>query len=518
MARQVYWREISGDLPEDPATWIWTPLRWQRRTSGKWLRSDDRGAGGGRRTGRREHVPRRQINLFDFSATRAPDMTLSLTHPASSKGDDTPHWKMSFSLFALMGDRIVRPCSLSYSYFEFEGDKRTAPLFPFSIALFEWRPWDGIKDHKSPTFWMIGRQPDFTKAYYDYTDLLGHRPGRAALAPEADGLRSRRDRVVRRDAGERKRRGSAGLGADLLCRRRLYAACDPLPRRAERGNALCEPALALGCLAGGVEANQSWTYPDGIFGIPDTGGTPIPVTLSVLSPVADIPSSAIFGGSSISVLGADGNFYSRPTWQPDDTGPWRKIDVSAFAPLFGAEFAVTGDYLFALAGDRSLWAAAVDHSANHAAPTWEKVTSADFAVSRFTVTSLQGSCQIVAATTSGGVRAATSRPGSPTAWFAIDLPGIAPAPGHRWHRPRRDQDRQSFSRPAPTARSIRSTGNPPSIRHPAYPGQRSAERELRRGPPRESQQITGERAGRDLSLRAKTARSSNSNPDQVGSL
>jgi hypothetical protein len=46
--------------------------------------------------------------FFDFSAPRQPDMSIVLSHPASTKGDDTPHWKMSFQLFALMGDRVVR--------------------------------------------------------------------------------------------------------------------------------------------------------------------------------------------------------------------------------------------------------------------------------------------------------------------------------------------------------------------------------------------------------------------------
>ena len=35
----------------------------------------------------------------------------------------------------------------------------------------------------------------------------------------------------------------------------------------------------------------------------------------------------------------------------------------------------------------------------------------------------------MASTTSGGMRAATYRPGSPTAWVAIDLPGVSGDPG-----------------------------------------------------------------------------------------
>jgi hypothetical protein len=364
--------------------------------------------------------------FFDFPVTRDPNMTLFLTHPPSSKGDDTPHWKMSFSLFALMGDRIVRSCSLSYSYFEFVDDKRTAPLFPFSIALFEWRPWKGIMDDKTPTFWMIGRQPELTNVYYDYSDLLAidpagrlwHRRLMACPAAETGWF------AVTQGKGSDGPDLTQALFATAISAQpgTLYLAVQ------SQGTLFASRPSPSGAWIEGWKRIDVWTYPDGIFGIPDTGGTRIPVSLSAASPIAAIAVADAFGDVELSVLGADGNFYSRTTGQPD-AGPWRKIDVVGFAPLFGAEFVVTGDFLLVLAVDRSLWAAAVDHSGNHIAPSWEKVSSANFAVSRFTATSLQGSCQIVAATTSGAVRAATYRPGSPTTWFAIDLRGIAPASG-----------------------------------------------------------------------------------------
>src|SRR5213075_1143208 len=103
---------------------------------------------------------------------RQSDMSLSLTHPGSSKGDGTPHWKMSFTLFALMGDRVVRACSLCGSAFEFKDDRRTSSLFPFSIKLLAWRPWETIKDHKSPIFWLLSKQPDSSFSHLSYSDLL----------------------------------------------------------------------------------------------------------------------------------------------------------------------------------------------------------------------------------------------------------------------------------------------------------------------------------------------------------
>jgi len=362
--------------------------------------------------------------FFDFPATRNPDMTLSVTHPPSTKGDDTPHWKMSFTLFALMGDRTVRPCSLSYSYFEFKDDKRTAPLFPFSVVLAEWRPWEVIADNKSPAFWMIGRQPDFANAYYDYIDLF-------ALDSAGRLWHRRLKPCPAEDAGWFAVTDGKGIGAgepDL--KRNFFAAA--VSARLEtvylavqsQGTLFASQPSPSGDWIEGWLRVDVWTYPDLIFGIPDTNGPPMAVSLSASSPVAGIPSLAMLGGIEFSVLAADGNFYSRITWDPKDKGPWRKIDVVGFVPLFGAEFVVTGDYLFVLATDGSLWVAIVDHSGNHIRPNWEKVTFDNLAVSRFAATNVQGACQIVIATTLGGLRAATYRPGSPTSWVAIDLPGV----------------------------------------------------------------------------------------------
>ena len=58
--------------------------------------------------------------FIDRPAPRQPEMSIALSHPASSDGDDRPHWKMSFRLFALMGDRVLRACTLSGSFCEFK--------------------------------------------------------------------------------------------------------------------------------------------------------------------------------------------------------------------------------------------------------------------------------------------------------------------------------------------------------------------------------------------------------------
>jgi len=364
--------------------------------------------------------------FFDFPVTRDSNMTLSITHPRSTKGDDTPHWKMSFRLFALMGDRMLRPCALSYAYFEFVDDKRTAPQFPFSVTLLEWRPWVGIVDHMSPVFWAIARQPHFAQAFYDYSDLLAtdtagqlwHRR-LASCAASDTGWYAVAQAQPGGSADEPDLTQAFFVAAVTARPATLYLAIQ------SQGTLFARQPTPAGTWPAPWRRIDVWTYPDAIFGIPDPSGAPVPVALSPLSPVAGLPSADSFGAVELTVLGADGHFYSRTTHSPEDVGPWRQISVTGFAPLFGVPFEVTADFVFALASDRSLWAAEVNHSGNHITPVWEKVSATDFAVSRFTVTSLQGACQIVAVTTSSGVRATTYRRGASSAWIVVNLPGTA---------------------------------------------------------------------------------------------
>ena len=368
--------------------------------------------------------------FFDFPATRKPDMSIVLTHPASSKGDETPHWKMSFQLFALMGDRVVRTCTLSRTYFEFKDGNRTSPLFPFSIPILEWRPWETISGHKSPLFWRIARQEDFSQNYYDYTDLLAvdldHRLWHRRLMS-----------CPREETGwfAATRGPAGGIPEPDLTQPFFMAAVSAQPG-----------ALYLAVQSGGILfANRPtpsfawsdpwtkidvWVYPDSLFGLPNLAGSPIPVPLSNFTPVAGIPYQPS-NGVELTLLGADGHFYSRITLEPHDTGSWRKIEVSAFSVLPGVEFIVTGDFLLALGSDRSLWATVVDHSGNHLFPAWEKLSHPEFSVDSFTAISVQASCQIVAVTTTGSVRAATFNPETPAAWVAVDLPNTAASSGSK---------------------------------------------------------------------------------------
>lgn len=363
--------------------------------------------------------------FFDFPVPRDATMTLSITHPASTEGADTPHWKMSFKLCALMGDRMLRPCTLSGAAFEFVDNKRTAPRFRFSIALFEWRPWVTIPDHKSPVFWQLAKQPDFTRAFFDYSDLI-------VIDTLGQMWHRRLMSCAAAETGWHLVGPTGGVGVDSpdWSKAFLLDAVSVQPSVLflavqSRGTLFARQPSPQGDWTAPWSRLDVWVYPDAIFGIPDTSGPPVPVALSALSPVAAWPSTATAGAVDLMVLAADANFYSRTTYGTPDTGPWRRIDVTGFSPLFGVPFEVGGHSIFALASDRSLWAAQVDVSDDHVTPQWEKLSASDFAVRCFAVTCLQGAFQIVVVTTVGGVRAMNHQQGVPSGWVLVNLPGTA---------------------------------------------------------------------------------------------
>jgi hypothetical protein len=357
--------------------------------------------------------------FFDSPSLRNTDMTVSLSHPASSKGDATPHWTMSFTLRALMGDRSLRNCSLSFSYFEFEDEKRNSGPFPFSVSLSEWRAWERIENNKAPSFWMAARHPGFTKYYYDYNDLLA--------LDESGRLWHRR--LIACPAIEKgwvpvTQRGDKGPDlASWFSASAVSAQPGSLFLFVQsQGTLFASWPDSSGDWSAGWSTVAIYIYPD-ILGIPNTNAAQIPVALASSSTIVGVPSSLSSDGVEVFALGGDGHFYSHPDWRPDDTGPWRKLDVNGFSPLFGADFVVVGDFLIVLASDGALWAAALDHSPLHRFPSWEKITATGVSVNRFTATCENGICQILAATTEGRVWAVSYDLGNLPAWVEVNLPG-----------------------------------------------------------------------------------------------
>ena len=346
-------------------------------------------------------------------------MALSFTHPGSSKGDDTPHWKMSFRLKALMGDRRLIDCSLSYSYFDFEDEKRTSLPFPFSVPLSQWRPWATIADSKSPSLWIIARHPDYTHNYYDYNDLIAldqdnrlwHR--RLMPGPQAEtGWFA----VTERGGPGPVWSAPFSLAALSVTPGNLFLFV------ASEGRLYVSWPSPSGKWSDGWTEISVYVYPDTIFGIPDTTAPQIPIALSPGAKVFAAPAADSTDGVDLYVVAGDGNFYSHRNWHAYDVGPWRKIDVNGFSVSTEAEFQVAGDALFTLDTAGALWAATVDHSDAHIAPAWQNIGRAGVPVARFAATCSPDECRMAMIERSGDVWVGSYVNGHIAEWVALSRP------------------------------------------------------------------------------------------------
>jgi len=365
--------------------------------------------------------------FLDAPALRAPDMTITMTHPAASTaGNDTPHWKMSFTLRALIGDRTVRDCSLSFSFFEFVDDKRRSWAFPFSVVLAEWRPWEVASDDKPLAWWTIAHHRPFSTDYHDATDLIG--------LDDTGLLWHRRLKSCRADEDQWFVLPAGGGAGPNLSTPMLASAVSAQPGSLvfflqSGGRLFAASPSQVGPFTAGWLPLDVFIYPDGVFGLPDPSAPPIPIALAASSPFVAIPSSVSADGIEIYVLGGDGQIYSHPDWRMNDAGPWRKIEVAPFASLFGQGFLVAGDRLLILADDGTVWATAVDHTTLHLIPAWDKLPALGVVDQVSATWEDDGACQVVAATTDGRLLATTYHPGNSSAWVELDLPGTIVAPG-----------------------------------------------------------------------------------------
>ncbi|MGF6853953.1 hypothetical protein [Paraburkholderia sp. CI3] len=367
--------------------------------------------------------------FLDAPAVRAPDMTLTLEHPAASVvGNDQPHWKISFTLRALMGDRALRDCALSFSSFEFVDEKRKSPAFPFSIPLEEWRPWDMVSDDKPLNWWTIAQPPTFDTSYQDGVDLIGRD---AAGALWHWRLRSCRNEELGWFALP-----SGGSGGPDLTASPLQAAAATTSTGGPRvivqsaGRLFVTWPSAPEWWHVGWQPLDVFIRPDGALGFPDPSSPAIPIDVAPTSPVAALPSASWPYGIEILVVGADGHIYSHPNWWPLSTDPWRKIDVVGFALKAGQDLVMAGDRLLVLADDGELWGTTIDHSSRLLVPAWELLSPPGVAVAQVIATSdSDGTCQVMFASPEGHLTALTYQTEIPTPWVALDLPGTTLAPG-----------------------------------------------------------------------------------------
>ena len=193
--------------------------------------------------------------FFDFPIARDANMTLSLTHPASSKGDDTPHWKMSFRLFALIGRSGAAPLLAVVRVFRVRGPQTHGAAVSFFDRALRMAP---VGQHPQPQVTGVLDHRQAARLRQGVLRLqrsAGHRHRGPALASPADVVCRCRDGLVPRYASQRRRR-RARSGARLLHRSRECAAGHALPRDPEPGHAVRQAADVGRRLVGALEAHR----------------------------------------------------------------------------------------------------------------------------------------------------------------------------------------------------------------------------------------------------------------------
>ncbi len=355
--------------------------------------------------------------FFDKPARLTPDMTLEIKHPPSSDGEDEPEWNMSFSLKALMGDRRLYDCSVSFPGSHFVDGRRSTGAMPFSIQVSKWQTWQML-DETSFEFFQVSGRPGWDAYYYDYSDLIAidnnkrlwHRRLEACPGPDSEW------------------KAVANTGPSLLFKE-SPSICSISTKPGNLFLFAMNNGQLFNCYAsdGADVTDKKWerlkpeTIPTTILGLPVTNATPVPVPLSPQTQIVAKVSEPGQPGVNLYLSGADDNFYSHAAWLPDGGGAWRQIDTdSTFKPLMGAPFEVSGGHLFALDDHRRLWVGALDDTDVKVTPSWKQLTDDLTNITNFSVAQKGSVFMILISTIRGEIKAAAfSSPDSPVFWERI---------------------------------------------------------------------------------------------------
>jgi len=321
--------------------------------------------------------------FFDRPGVLAPDMTIEITHPPTSDGDDEPEWKMSFSMKALLGDRRLYDCSVYVANFHFEDERRSTGRIPFTVDLSKWRTWQML-DGSAFEFWQIASQPGWSSYYYyDYFDVLA-----------IDNNGRLRHRKLGACAGsDPEWRTVASSGRSLVFGKQP-SICSISTAPEDLFVFTVNNGELFSCYAytGEDVSEKTWTklkvetVSTSIFGLPDPTATPVSVPLSLQTQVVCGPSADQQAGVNLYLSGGDQNYYSLRAWLPGDGRTWRKIGTdSAFTPLAGGAFEICGGYLFALDDQQALWAGEIDDSDASITPLWKKLSNDQTMINNFSV-------------------------------------------------------------------------------------------------------------------------------------
>jgi hypothetical protein len=352
--------------------------------------------------------------FFDRSAACAPDLTLAFAHRAIGDGDDEAEWEMRFTLKALMGDRTLRDCVVSFPGASFDEDRRRVGPFPFVIPRGRWSEWETVPDSRKPRTWLIAERPPWDRYYdarcdlvvLDASNRLAHRRIDACLA--ASGEWQPVDGADGPDLARPFRMQAAATWPGNL---QLFVLADGVLRVASPG---------AGGKWGAWMRIEPWVNSDAPL-LPGTMPSPVPVPLGS-GHLAVALSSRSQDGVSIMVAGADGHLYGHDDWRPYSGEVWTPLDVSGFSLAPSTDMQVAGGEVFALATDGALWSSPTS-PLFFLGSSWRRLTFPGLALRRFSVTSESGGRRVVATAVDGSVWIARLQEDDVPEWRWLAFPG-----------------------------------------------------------------------------------------------
>ncbi|MEO6549803.1 MAG: hypothetical protein ABIN94_17510 [Ferruginibacter sp.] len=339
--------------------------------------------------------------FFDMPANSDTDMTIDIAHHSiPGKGDEDSEWKLTYNLFALMGDRSLKPCSVRQpaGTFYLRDKYKSTGAYPFSVQLNLWRTWTVQGNTAATKTWTIADQPANNLFYFDYIDqfvtdkdnILWHRKlGPCAAATDWENLTPGKEDIVPiapyHVFGYSTMPGYLfvfAVSGGALYSRWIFQGDTWALRSWVKMNITYQPMLRLPLLP--IE-------------ILDTTKSPQPVPVGMFSRVMATLIDPSTITPAVYLSGADGNFYACSTWPLDGVGNWQKIETaSVFTSLLAMAFQIGGGFLFALDDKSHLWRYPLLPGKEDVIVYWEPVTINEFIIQDFIIATMENMVQVIA--------------------------------------------------------------------------------------------------------------------------
>ncbi len=321
--------------------------------------------------------------FFDRPVKRHPDMSFTLHHTGS---DD---WKASFTLKALMGDHLLRECTLSQSAMYFEDEHRTSSAMPFTVPLRRWAAWEPVPDGKQATAWLIARHPPVERGWQEFHDLIV--------------LDDRRELWHRR----------------LVCAGGAWESLGANESRPQSWAAVTDAYRSVGLFAvSGGRLLVRWRT-DGRGW--DSGWTQI---LAGAAAVTAEPSADAFGGVDLCVAGTDGHVYTHQAWRPGAVGEWDRHEGTGFTAAQEA-----GGTLLALGADGAVWTRVILFGWRRLTPDWLRARRFE------AVADPDGTVRVACVAQAGDVWIGVIPPGGEPEWRFVNGAPMSPDTRLCWAAP-----------------------------------------------------------------------------------